>query len=432
MPALPADADAAAAAGPETALAFAIEAARTHAHGAPSHSPPAELFTRSLASLIAQALAPEAGDAAFQAAVLQAAEPSVQEYARCSAHAAADRRAVRAAIDAIAHPGKTRALTEGAWRDGLARLHRLASEGAWSELGAAAQQLAAAVPAADALRAIADGPKLHRLQRLDTLAQSAPVQRFRALCERRGPAAGSDAAAAQGRASASEGERAEAQAVHAFRAIADLLNAAGVSPRLRAVRSLRPPPGFPGDASKAKDEWDVALLQDEGELASIVLLAEVKAAPAAATSDFPRLLRGLQRLAQAGAGSAHAFASDGGPVRIDGASLAALQPQGRLLPPQVIYCCSAPPEARPQALGAATRAVLLAEPASMAFAQQLGAGGSPPAAQLLPVWHALATAPRLRSALHQYDSARAVREAMLHPDDLLEAVTQAVRAHSMR
>jgi hypothetical protein len=38
------------------------------------------------------------------------------------------------------------------------------------------------------------------------------------------------------------------------------------------------------------------------------------------------------------------------------------------------------------------------------------------------VWEDLATAPRLRSALHQYDTARAVREAMVHPRDLLAAV----------
>ncbi|HEY0826017.1 MAG TPA: hypothetical protein VGD76_19680, partial [Ramlibacter sp.] len=107
-----------------------------------------------------------------------------------------------------------------------------------------------------------------------------------------------------------------------------------------------------------------------------------------------------------------------GPVRIAGDSLRALRPPGRALPPHVIYCCSAPPERQPQVLAASAKAVLLAEPASIAFAQQLAGGRSPAAAQLQPVWEALRTAPRLRSALHQYDTACAVREAMLHPDDL--------------
>jgi len=34
--------------------------------------------------------------------------------------------------------------------------------------------------------------------------------------------------------------------------------------------------------------------------------------------------------------------------------------------------------------------------------------------------------PRLRTALHQYATACAVRDAMLHPDDLLLAVEQAL------
>lgn len=417
MPALPADAAAAAAAGPETALAFAIEALRRGEAGAAT----AALFTGALADWIRQALSPEAGDPAFQALVLRTQQAQVQEYVRLAAQAPADRRAIRCAVDAIAHPGKTRSLPPGALRDGLQRLHRLAGDGAWRELPAAAQALPAdASPARDTLLAVLASPTRDRLERLDALLQAQPVRQYLALCGRQGPPAGSAAATARGRASAREGNRAESEAVAAFGAIADRLNRDEPAARLQVVRSLRPPRGFPGDAGKAKDEWDVALVRHlpGHDGADIVLLAEVKAAPAAATPDFPRLLRGLERLAQTPAGGSHAFGTADAPVRVSGESLRALQPQGRALPPHVIYCCCAPPERQPQLLAAAAKAVLLAEPASIAFARQLDAGQAPPATQLLPVWQALATAPRLRSALHQYDTACAVRAAMLHPDDL--------------
>lgn len=70
--------------------------------------------------------------------------------------------------------------------------------------------------------------------------------------------------------------------------------------------------------------------------------------------------------------------------------------------------------------------LLLAEPASLAFAHQLACGAWPPDNALAPVWEALTTAPRLRCALHQDETSRAVREAMLHPDDLLAAVAAQV------
>jgi hypothetical protein len=150
----------------------------------------------------------------------------------------------------------------------------------------------------------------------------------------------------------------------------------------------------------------------------------VKASPAAATPDFARLHRGLERLAQAHAHESYAFGSAEGEVRIAGAALRQLKPHGRALPAQVIYCCPAPSEAQPQLLAAATKAVLLAEPASLAFALQLEQGARPPDADLAPVWEALTHAPRMRAALHQYETARAVREAMLHPDDLPAAVAR--------
>jgi hypothetical protein len=41
---------------------------------------------------------------------------------------------------------------------------------------------------------------------------------------------------------------------------------------------------------------------------------------------------------------------------------------------------------------------------------------------LLPLWTALRTEPGLRATLHQYDTSRRVREALLHPEDLLLAL----------
>jgi hypothetical protein len=434
MPSLPADAAAAKAEGIDSALAFAIEHARlAREAGSPAPLEVRDLFISALAGLIRQALAPQGGDPAFQALVLRARADEVEEHVRLSAHAAADRRAVRAAVDAIAHPGKLRGVAAGSRRDALSQLHHLASSADWTQVrrvtSALLEQASAGQDSLRAqLQAIVASPALARLERGDALLQGDTVQRYQALCAQRGPLAGSDAAAAQGRAAAQAGGVAEDSTVDAFGAVAGLLTRyAGGSDSYRVVRSLRTPRGFPGLADKAKDEWDAAIVRSTGAGgADIVLLAEVKAAPAAATPDFSRLLRGLQRLAQASDDMDYAFVSADGEVRVPGAALRRLQPRGATLPPHVIYCCSAPAEAQVQVLSAASKAVLLAEPASVAFAQQLAPGSAPREADLLPVWEALTTAPRLRSALHQYDTARVVREAMLHPDDLLAAVSRAL------
>jgi hypothetical protein len=339
----------------------------------------------------------------------------------------ADTRAVRATINAVAHPGKLRALGDAGLHDVLLRLHQLAAAEAWAALAEALAQLPSAALDADAalgqaaLAALAS-PALARLQRGEALRATAGVQRYRALCEQRGPVAGSAAAAVQGRASARVGDEAEHGTVRALREIALHLD----PDRLAVVRSLRTPPAFPGEPGKAKEEWDAAIVRraDPGAPAEIVLLAEVKAAPAAATPDFSRLHRGLQRLARAPAGRVFAFPSADGEVALAGDSLRRLEPPARALPPHVIYCCSAPPETQPQLLAAATRAVLLADAASVRFARRLRRGEAPGLDALQPVWEALAGEPRLRSALHQYETACTVREAMLHPDDLLAAVLQ--------
>jgi hypothetical protein len=431
MPPLPVDAAAATALGGDTALVFAIEVARSGSlRGAPAPAGVPALFTRSLAQLIRTALAAQGGDPVFQALVLQAQEPAVAEFVQLTAQRAADDRAIRAATDAVAHPGKLRASSAaGPLCDALSRLHGLAASQAWAELEQAARQLldedtAQDARLRDALGAIVTHPALERLRRMEALQTQPAVRRLRALGEQRGPMAGSAAAAAQGRIAARVGDDAERATVQALQAVAHWLNGGAAGPGgYRVVRSLRPPAGFPGEAGKAKDEWDAAIVRtsSEGSAADIVLLAEVKASPAAATSDASRLHRGLLRLAHASADASYPFASADGRVFLTGASLRALRPQGRTLPPNVIYCCTAPPETQPQMLSAAAKAVLLAEPASLAFADQLTRGASPDPDALAPVWEALTTAPQLRSALHQYDTARAVREAMLHPDDLARA-----------
>ena len=442
LPPLPADLDAARAGGVATALAFAMEAARGAVErGA---SPPAAagtLFTWALAGLIQEALqAPDqGGDPAFQALVLRAQEGLVDEHVRLGAQSKADQRAVRAAVNAVAHPGKLPGMAPGPVREALAALHRLAGAGAWRELKGAITALLAQPPGTDepwraVLDAVHASPGLERLERGAALLDVPSVQRYLALCEQRGPLAGSHAAATQGRASARVGAVAEATTLQAFRAIAALLNRR--SPGHRAVRGLRSPAGFPGEVGHAKDEWDAAIVWSGGGDAAapvdpveIALLAEVKAAPSAATSDFAGLLRGLRRLAQARADAVYAFPSPDGLVSIQGAALQQLRPHAHALPPQVIYCCAAPVEAQPALLSAAGKAMLLAEPASVDFGSRLARGDAPAPDALAPVWEALATAPRLRAALHQYDTARRVREAMLHPDDLLAAVA-AVLAES--
>ncbi|MBT2335700.1 hypothetical protein J7E49_17510 [Variovorax paradoxus] len=444
LPPLPADVEAAVASGTETALAFAMEAARIEKAGhppAPAYDGIQALFTRALAQLIREALAPERGDPAFQAALLQAQDAAVHEHVQLSRQRPADRRTVRMAVDAIAHPGKLRREAPGAARDELAPLHGLAAAGSWTELAQAIEQLAGQEASARAhlqapLKAILSSPALARLARGSDLLRLESVQRYQALCERRGPLAGSHAAAAEGRASANQGQLAEHAAVEAFHRITDSLNRRKKgAATYRVARGLRTPGGFPGEADKAKEEWDAAIVRghtcgEGGSAADLVLLAETKASPAAATSDFPRLLRGLRRLAQAGAEETYAFASADGEHRILGASLQGLRPIHGLLPPHVIYCCSAPPEALPQPLGAATKAVLLAEPASLAFAQQLARGEAPSHAALAPVWNALTTAPRLQAALHQHETAQKARAAMLHPDDLLASVERCLLRQS--
>lgn len=424
LPDLPADAVAACALGAEAALAWAIEQARVarspdvrasplaRARAAPATAEARAVFLRALAALVRRAMAGEGGLADVQAAVLRAHDPAVDAWQRLCDQAAADGRAVRRAVDAVAHPGKTRRLPAGPQRARLERLHRLAHEEAWARL----------------LSELPDQPALQRLARADALRALPAVQRYRALRARHAPPAGSDAAAGVGRAAGEAGAQAERAVVAAFEAMARRLD--GLDARSAAahrhcvIQGLLPPRDLPGSSAQAKDEWDVALLRrdDDGHTHELLLLAEVKASPAAAATDLPRLLRGLRRLAGAAADRAWTFRSAQGEVAIDGASLQRLHVPGGALPPHVIYACTAEPEPHPLWLGAAARALLLAEPASLAFAHQVALGHEPPDEALAPAWAALRSAPRLRGVLHQRPTAQAARAAMLHPDDLLAAL----------
>lgn len=432
MPALPGDAALARAAGAAPALAWAIEAGRAAVLA--GAAPPAEargLFTWGLARLVAQALAPEGGDPAFQAAVLAAAAPELREHLALAGEAARDQRRVRALVDAVAHPGKLRRRAAGPAPEPLSRLHGHAAAADWDGLRAAAGRLAADPQVQpgerQTLARLLAEPALARLERAAVLRRLAAVQAYHALRARAGPAAGSAAAGLQGRQAGRRGAAAEAEAVTCLHALAGLLDAAAPGSRHTVARGLRLPAGVAGQADGAKDEWDAALLRAAPDQAELLLLVEAKAAPAAATTDLPRLLRGLGRLARAGHQGPVRLASADGPLAVSGASLRRLRPHGVLLPGHVVYLCSAAAEPGPALLSPPARALLLAEPASVAFALALEAGGAPGAEELAPVWDAVLGQPRLRPVLHQYPTACAARAAMLHPDDLLAAARHSAR-----
>lgn len=430
LPPLPASAAQAQAEGVDVALAYAIEQVRLAQQGGQAgHGNLQQLFVDQLAALIRQALDPATGDAAFRALVLHTHDAQVREHVRLAAQLVADRRYLRSAVNAVAHPAKLRELPPTPLHDALAPLHGLLMADAWAALREQLQALrehpaAQADPAiAGWLQSLLAHPALQRLEQGNALAQAEAVQHYLALCELRGPSAGSREAASQGRAAARTGNAAEQATVQAFAQIAQLLDAGGPA-RHGVARGLRTPRGFPGEQDNGKDEWDAALLHRAAAdaPADILLLAEVKASPAAAAPDLPRLRRGLLRLAQADAATHYVFATADAPMPLSGQTLAALAPQGQALPAHVIYCSAAEPETRPAMLGSPSRALLLAEPASLAFAHALTQGQPVQATALAPVWGALPSAPQLRPVLHQHETAQAVREAMLHPQDLLDAV----------
>ena len=419
---------------PAVALAVAIEEARVALHA--RAAPPSTLqrrFVDALARLIQDALRDRGGDAAFQAMVLRHRCARVREHASLSAHAHSDRRAVRAAVDAFAHPGKRRVLPAGPLIQALEQLHAAASDNQWSALTRYAEHLIAATPAqGEAAPGLGSGlgkllrdPALARLRRLEELALDPGVQRYQTLWERQGPRPGTTEAAAQGLAARRRGDAVEAQAEKAISALAAHL-AQATGQTYRVATSMRVPPSIPGNADRAKTEWDVALLRLAADGAAplwdVCLLVEAKASTDAATTDLPRLLRGLRLLAHADPQATYAFESRQGPVDLLGASLAGLTTDDASLATTILYFSDAPAEGSPRLLSAAGRMQLLSTQESLAYASLLTDGKAPDAHLLVPVWDQLLVSPRWSAVLNQLPLLRQVRGLMVHADDLHAAI----------
>lgn len=392
------------------------------------------VFLDALAQMIHEAMRAEQGDPAFQAMVLRFRAPQVREFASLSAHAERDRRQVRTAVASVAHPAKLQRLSPGPQREALARLHALASSACWPELADTGKQMLGMPGVSEepslarSLRQLVEDGALERLQRLAVLASDEQVRQYEALWNRNGPRSGSPAAAAQGRVAQQRGAAVEASAAHALETLARRLNEApGAQATYRVVTSMHVPASMPGSTERAKSEWDVVLLRqadagDSTPVWDVCLLVEVKASPDAATTDFPRLLRGLRLLAQAEPDVDYPFATRQGDVLLRGASLSALLVDADRLMDTVLYCCDASAEPAPRRLGAAGRMQLLSAQESLAFASRV-AQALPAATQdLEPVWQQLLESSRWKAVLEQYATLRQVRELMVHVDDLLAAV----------
>lgn len=453
---------------PSVVLPLVIERARRAlAAGGLPDAGARQRFLEALGQMIREAMGPDAFDAAFQAMVLRHRMPVVREYASLFAHAAADRRRVIADVNAIAHPGRRRGLDGTMQAEGLARLHAAACGGAWETLFETAQGLhheatlanesertlpVGSPPPDDVdplpdtteficgLDRLLERPELARLRRLDALAQDDRVSRYEALRERHGPRSGSAGAAAQGAASKRRGAEVEALSAKALQALAARLDAADGEPgRYRVASSLRVPASILAGRERAKAEWDVVLLRraddafprvgdsaDARPSWDVCLIVEAKASVDAATSDLPRLRRGLALLAEAQEGAAYSFEAAGGPLSITGRSLRALGDRHSDLARSVLYCCDAPAETSPRLLGAASRMQLLSAPASLAYAARFAEGQEADIADLVPVWHELLESSRWKAVLNQHPMLREVRELMVHVDDLMDAVGAAV------
>ena len=170
------------------------------------------------------------------------------------------------------------------------------------------------------------------------------------------------------------------------------------------------------------------LRQSAGDAAApvwdVCLLVEAKASTDAATTDLPRLLRGLRLLAHADAQTTYVFESHQGPVRLRGAALAALSADDADLAGTILYFSDAPADTAPRLLNAAGRMQLLSAQESLDFASALASGEAPDASALSPVWQQLLVAPRWSTVLNQFARLRQVRELMVHVDDVHAAITR--------
>jgi hypothetical protein len=434
-PALPDSLEEARARGTATALATAIERARQAlAAGSAPGDEIRALFLDALARHIAEAMRPAHGDAAFQAMVLRHRSPAVREFASLNAHAERDRRQIRSGVNALAHPEKLQRQPPGPIRDTLQRAQEASTAGDWSSVAEPILDLMGLPEVQDdpvlcrSLERVVFDDAFTRLRRIDALSKLAEVERYRALWARRGPAAGTELAASTGTGAQRRGDAVEALAAAALQALADRLNAqaeaARDASRYRIATSLRVPSSLGGDAHGAKSEWDAALLRrhEADQAWDLCLIVEAKASPDAATTDLPRLLRGLRVLARADIDTDYPFAARGGEVWLRGASLAALPTEEAGLARAVIYCSDGDVERAPRPLNAASRMQLLSAEASLAAAARLEDGAAPDPSALTPVWRQLLESPAFSPVLRQYPTLRAVRELMLHPHDLMAAV----------
>lgn len=426
---------------PATALAMAIDQAGSAAqHAHPPDAATQHLFTGSLARLIGDAMRADSGDAAYQAMVLAHHAPPVREAMALQAHAEKDERELRSIVNAVAHPAKFPQCTAGPQREALAQLHAAQASAQWDALAATARRLLAMPQLAGEARLQRDlarllsGAALARMQHATLLAANPLVQQYQALRDQHGPRSGSPAAVAQGQAAQQRGAAVEALAAQALETLAQRLNAAegaagGRTGAWRVVTSMRVPSTLPGSAERAKSEWDAVLLRQAAAPAAatepawdVRLLVEAKASIDAATTDFPRLLRGLGLLAQADREAVYTFSTHQGPVLLRGAALGALGTGDAELLGTVLYCCDALAEGAPHLLSAASRMQLLSAPESLAFASACAQGRLADARDLEPVWQRLLESPQWESVLHQYPAMRRVRELVVHVADLSAAV----------
>ncbi|MCP3712980.1 3-deoxy-D-arabino-heptulosonate 7-phosphate synthase [Paraburkholderia sp. CNPSo 3274] len=427
-----------------TALARVIEQAReARAHGGAPDATLKPCFIDALAAMITEAMYADSGDRAFQAMVLRHRAAQVREFASLSAQADQDRRQIHAAVNAIAHPAKQQRALEAWQREALARLHSSASlahnEAHYAGLHETARhllvlpELAKGSDFEPALADLRDSPALARLCRLESLASDPLVQQYVSMLDAYGPRPGTPAAVAQGRASQRRGAAVEALAVEALEALAQRLNVAQENPHAyRVVSSMRVPASIPGKHERAKTEWDVVLLErlhaktlDIAPVWNVRLLVEAKASVESATTDLPRLMRGLRLLAHAEENVVYSFETQQGPVRLHGASLRAQGIDESGLLKAVLYCCDAPAEGAPRMLNAASRMQLLSAPASLEYASAQWDGRHADPEILEAVWQQLTQSPRWHAVLDQYSMLRLVRELMVHPEDLTVTIRDA-------
>lgn len=410
-----------------------------------------------------------AGEPAFQALVLRHRSPQVKEYVALSSSIRQDRQQLVRAINAVAHPGKLQHMPTGWQRDAMGALHRaLPIASSDSKTGPAASEDDAPTAEshadsksvkssswsvfADTLRAVLTMPQINtesdlkhqlqellqsqallRLQRFDALTMEDDVRQYQALVDRQGPRSGSNTAAAQGAASRQHGQAVEGEAAQVFRARVNRMNrqyaASSEAMQYQLVTSMHVPASLADGASHAKTEWDVVVLEKAGnapDIWDLRLLMEVKASADAAVTDFPRLLRGLELLAQADADTVYTFETAQGSIKIRGGSLVGLSTDDATLKKTVRYWCAAPPVLTAQALNPANRMRLLSTPACVDYASRLLLDQKTDSVLLEPVWDELLESPRLRPVLLHGAIVRSVKGLMIGLDDRSAVMHQGI------